>query len=210
MGAKIYTKKPVAIEALQWTGDNKSEIFEFCDKCYMNDSELRIQTLEGAMSASVNDFIIKGVKGEFYACKPDIFKMTYDSDAVISTKSLHNTTANGAKKNVRDIQFWGDGDTFRLISKASSEAEGWMKSTKAMPAGKSVVVQVTTQQRNPDGSYSVAEALTTVDNAIIVEFLNTDGKVEYRTIIERDIKHAGLVTLVEQNVNLEFAEDGSK
>lgn len=45
-------------------------------------------------------------------------------------KSLHNTDANGAKKNVKDIIFWGNGDTFQLISKASSEAEGWMKSTK--------------------------------------------------------------------------------
>ncbi len=45
-------------------------------------------------------------------------------------KSLHNTCANGATKNVKDIVFWGDGDTFKLISKASSESEGWMKSTK--------------------------------------------------------------------------------
>jgi hypothetical protein len=92
----------------------------------------------------------------------------------MEAKSLHNTTANGAKKNVKDIVFWGDGDTFKLISKASSEAEGWMKSTKAMQAGSSVVVQVTTQQRNPDGSYSVAEALTTVSNAEVVEVKTGD------------------------------------
>lgn len=90
-------------------------------------------------------------------------------------KSLHNTCANGATKNVSDIQFWGDGDTFQLISKASSESEGWMKSTKAMQAGNSVVVQVTTQQRNPDGSYSIAEALTTVPNAKIVTETYNDG-----------------------------------
>ena len=83
------------------------------------------------------------------------------------SKSLHNTDANGASKNVKDIIFWGNGDTFKLISKASSELEGWMKSTKAMQAGTSVVVQVTTQQRNPDGSYAIAEALTTVPNATI-------------------------------------------
>ena len=47
-------------------------------------------------------------------------------------KTLHNTDANGATKNVKDIVFWGNGDTFKLISKASSELEGWMKSTKAM------------------------------------------------------------------------------
>jgi hypothetical protein len=89
-------------------------------------------------------------------------------------KSLHNTTANGAKKNVKDIIFWGNGDTFKLISKASSEAEGWMKSTKAMQAGRDVVVQVTTQQRNPDGSYVIAEALTTVSNAEIIEVKTED------------------------------------
>ena len=129
----------------------------------------------------------------------------------MEAKSLHNTTANGAKKNVRDIQFWGDGDTFRLISKASSEAEGWMKSTKAMPAGNSVVVQVTTQQRNPDGSYSVAEALTTVPNAIIAEFLDDDDTVKYRAIIERNIsQHASMVTYIERNTDVLLAEDGSK
>jgi hypothetical protein len=99
----------------------------------------------------------------------------------MEAKSLHNTTANGAKKNVKDIVFWGDGDTFKLISKASSEAEGWMKSTKAMQAGRDVVVQVTTQQRNPDGSYSIAEALTTVSNAEIVEFVE-NGEVTKRHI----------------------------
>lgn len=99
----------------------------------------------------------------------------------MEAKSMHNTDANGAKKNVKDIVFWGDGDTFKLISKASSEAEGWMKSTKAMQAGHDVVVQVTTQQRNPDGSYSIAEALTTVSNAKIIE-VETEGVVTSRRI----------------------------
>ena len=97
-------------------------------------------------------------------------------------KTLHNTTASGARQNVRDIVIWGDGDMFRLICKASSEAEGWMKSTKAMQVGTSVVVQVTTQQRNPDGSWAVAEALTTVENAKVVERLDPDGKVIARSI----------------------------
>jgi hypothetical protein len=96
-------------------------------------------------------------------------------------KSLQNTDADGARKNVKDIVFWGDGDTFKLISKASSKAEGWMKSTKAMQAGRDVVVQVTTQQRNPNGSYSIAEALTTVPNAEIVEFVE-NGEVTKRHI----------------------------
>ena len=73
-----YRKKPVEIDAIQWTGDNKLEIFDFCNMSYITDQELRIQTLEGSMIASVGDYIIKGVKGEFYPCKPDIFEMTYE------------------------------------------------------------------------------------------------------------------------------------
>lgn len=101
-------------------------------------------------------------------------------------KSLHNTCANGATKNVKDIVFWGNGDTFKLISKASSELEGWMKSTKAMQAGTSVVVQVTTQQRNPDGSYAIAEALTTVTNATIFTSFDESGTAISRQVISND------------------------
>lgn len=81
---KKYTKRPITIEAIQWTGDNRKQIFDFCEKSYFNflpetDSfQLNIQTLEGPMQASVGDFVIKGIHGEFYACKPDIFAKTYD------------------------------------------------------------------------------------------------------------------------------------
>lgn len=79
-----YVKKPVVIEAVQWTGDNRREIFDFCTLSYFNTDfetgnlNLMIQTLEGTMEASVGDYIIKGIKGEFYPCKPDIFALTYD------------------------------------------------------------------------------------------------------------------------------------
>ena len=69
-------------------------------------------------------------------------------------KTLHNTEISGAKKNVPDIIVYGDGDLFKLISKASSKKEGWMKSTKAMQVGSGVIIQVTTQQGD-----NVAEAL---------------------------------------------------
>lgn len=101
------------------------------------------------------------------------------------SKTLGNTCANSTTKNVKDIVFWGNGDTFKLISKASSEAEGWMKSTKAMQAGTSVVIQVTTQQRNPDGSYSLAEALTTVPNATITTLYNVDDVAIARQVISK-------------------------
>lgn len=98
-------------------------------------------------------------------------------------KTLHNSTASGARQNVKDIQFWGDGDTFKLISKASSQAEGWMKSTKAMDVGVGCVVQVTTQQRNQDGSYAVAEAITFVPGVKIIEKANDGGKIVSRHLV---------------------------
>lgn len=74
-------------------------------------------------------------------------------------KTMGNTDDNPTKSNVSDLVVFGTGDVFKLISKASSELEGWMKSTKAMDVGFGCFVQVTTQQRNPDGTYVVAEAL---------------------------------------------------
>lgn len=67
------------------------------------------------------------------------------------TKTLGNTDANGTKKNVKDVKFWGNGDAWQLICKASSEDEGWMKSTKAYEIpGVGVVMQTTTQQENSE------------------------------------------------------------
>ena len=94
------------------------------------------------------------------------------------SKTLVNTDANGAKKNVKDIIFWGNGDTFKLISKASSVNEGWMKSTKAMQiVGVGCVIQVTTQQGD-----NVAESLTFVPGVKIKDIF-VDGVVVAREII---------------------------
>ena len=91
-------------------------------------------------------------------------------------KTLHNSTVSGAHENVKDLKVVGNGDSFKLLCEASSEEEGWMKSTKAMEIkGIGCIVQVTTQQRNIDGNYVVAEALTFVPNVVIVEDEN-DGR----------------------------------
>ena len=85
-------------------------------------------------------------------------------------KTLYNKDGGDVSKNVPDVNFFGDADTFRLICKASSEEEGWMKSTKVMEIkGVGCVVQVTTQQQNENGSYSLAEAITFVPMVKIVE-----------------------------------------
>jgi hypothetical protein len=82
-----YRKKPVVIEAVQWTGSNEPEIAAFCPDAYW-DGELPInakngvlivKTLEGQHVASFGDYIIRGVAGEYYPCKPKIFGETYES-----------------------------------------------------------------------------------------------------------------------------------
>ena len=76
-----FRKKPVEIEAVQWKGNNWTEVYFFCkDPKIMgwSDNTLSIETLEGKMTASLGDWIIRGIKGEFYPCKPDIFEETYE------------------------------------------------------------------------------------------------------------------------------------
>lgn len=85
---KTYMKRPVKVQAVQWTGENVEEIWDFMadskrpyygcgNRCGDGKNELCIETLEGVMRASPGDYIICGVKGEFYPCKPDIFEQTY-------------------------------------------------------------------------------------------------------------------------------------
>lgn len=92
MELRKFKKKPVEIEALQWSGD----VIDFDYVYYWMDEDpnlkmeynneygnaqdvlLMIHTLEGTMVAQPKDWIIKGVKGEFYPCKPDIFEATYE------------------------------------------------------------------------------------------------------------------------------------
>lgn len=83
-----FRKKPVVIEAIQWIGNNQNEINIFVPeekRFYTEGPVLHINTLEGAHTANVNDWIIRGVKGEFYPCKPDIFLLTYEPANVTST-----------------------------------------------------------------------------------------------------------------------------
>ena len=78
---KEYMKKQVVVQAIIWTGTNINEISEFItgQEFYETTTdELIIKTLEGDMRADIGDYVIKGVKGEFYPCKPDIFEMSYE------------------------------------------------------------------------------------------------------------------------------------
>lgn len=91
-----YRKKPVVIEAFQLpiapadgstNDEHERAVWAFLDWCRRvgfdnfisgRDGEIAIETLEGTMTASPGDWIIRGVKGEFYPCKPDIFAATYE------------------------------------------------------------------------------------------------------------------------------------
>jgi hypothetical protein len=79
-----YRKKPVVIEAMQFTGSTESrdEILYWGDSwdtpMSATEAGIAIETLEGTVTASPGDFVIQGVKGEFYPCKPDIFAATYE------------------------------------------------------------------------------------------------------------------------------------
>jgi hypothetical protein len=77
-----YRKKPVVIEAHKWEGDNWPDFLQFIvargGEASTEGDSLYIHTLEGVMEASAGDWIIQGVQGEFYPCKPDIFDATYE------------------------------------------------------------------------------------------------------------------------------------
>ena len=75
-----YRKKPVVIEAVQYDGFHTGELNDFCGSSIFEPvgGSPFIRTLEGDMTISKGDWVIKGVKGEFYPCKPDIFEQTYE------------------------------------------------------------------------------------------------------------------------------------
>lgn len=101
-----YRKKPVIIEAIQW--DASAETWNELQKLGMTDVEpgemgkecFYINTLEGKMKCEKGDWVIKGVKGEFYPCKPDIFEQTYDKcDSFGVVESLHSVILTTFIKN---------------------------------------------------------------------------------------------------------------
>ncbi len=74
-----FRKKPVVIEAIQWTGVNINELSGFMKEYpRIIDRKIRIKTLEGSIYAKETDWIIKGVEGEFYPCDNNIFEKTYE------------------------------------------------------------------------------------------------------------------------------------
>ena len=108
-GAMWFTKKPVTIQAIQWTGENLREVITFTDgppdtrshhagmawdayRDLVARDGLKIYTLEGKMLASPGDWIIRGVKGEMYPCKDEIFRLTYEPVGEVVSASCDHAT----------------------------------------------------------------------------------------------------------------------
>ena len=100
-----FRKKPVVIEAIQFLGtpESANKLFDefeipgaqFVPNLNLLSGVINIPTLEGIMTAICGDFIIKGIKGEFYPCKPDIFEQTYDAVSDSSDKDFNNLLSLG-------------------------------------------------------------------------------------------------------------------
>lgn len=143
---KQFRKKPVVIEAVVWDGSNFEEVLEFIygvnykDKMDVSFKEfetlrkniiengLNIDTLEGIMTASIGDYIIKGVNGEFYPCKSDIFEKTYevvsDNDRTITIEVVKGIEGNSLyinNKRISGNKPWGGGRVLHVFKTTEKE-----------------------------------------------------------------------------------------
>lgn len=157
------------------------------------------ESREGTMDGKAGDFIAEDGHGGFYPISAEFHAANYIADkpnpdeltdAPVGTatifnsreKSLHNSDTNTTTSNVPDVVFFGNGDMFKLLCKASSQDQEWMKSTKAMEIpGVGCVVQVTTQQYG-----NVAEALVFVSGVCISTEIDEAGNVIGRQLMAAD------------------------
>lgn len=118
--AMAYRKKPVVVEAVQWTGENHAEMCEFIEPEAFEIIPrigLVIHTLEGDHHASPGDYIIKGVNGEFYPCKPDIFAKTYESSTLTPpNEPLTQADLDGMDYDKVWIDYGDDGEWALVVS----------------------------------------------------------------------------------------------
>ena len=180
---KNYVKKPVVVQAVEYNGANKEEIEAFIgkklDTIYTElkePLELKIPTLEGDMKASKGDYIIKGIKGEFYPCKPDIFKSTYnvieDNNGILSEGEKRvRTTFNVLSSKSVDIAKQLMAEAINLLSRDQNDVASYYYDFN------------TTQFRDLSGDYQreVATAKTKIEEAAMwaVKALTNDIHVVF-------------------------------
>ena len=162
-----FVKKPVVIEAIQYDGANITEIETFVGgklpTVMTSDlgAQLVISTLEGDMKASKGDYIIKGIKGEFYPCKPDIFKSTYD---VVED---NNVILSEGEKRVRTNFNVSSSKTVDKAKKLMAEAINLLSRDQNSVASYYYDNLNTIQYRDLSGDYQreVATAKTKIEEA---------------------------------------------
>ena len=131
-----FVKKPVVVEAIQYNGINITEVESFLVSklptvwSSVEDTQLIIPTLEGDMKVSKGDYIIKGIKGEFYPCKPDVFKSTYnvveDNNGILSEGEKRvRTTFNVLSLETVDIAKQLMAEAINLLSRDQNEVASY-------------------------------------------------------------------------------------
>lgn len=124
---KVYCKKPLLIEAVQWDGQNIDELKQFGgDKLefYTNEAwpwvvgdadkiRLRIRTLESLFVCEIGDYIIRDIKGKFYSCKPDIFELSYTGPFQVSPEQTEQTESFQDDNFLRELS--------RVLNRAHAE-----------------------------------------------------------------------------------------
>jgi hypothetical protein len=125
-----FTKKPITIEAMQLTEESKNNCLEFvtCKSWLIegkscNVNMLAIETLEGVMHADDGDWIIKGVNGEFYPCKPDIFEKTYAPAKADSGLLTFGDAIEAAKAGCKIARKGWNGKGMWVIYNAGSQGQ---------------------------------------------------------------------------------------
>lgn len=106
--SKKFKKNPIIIEAIQWLGNNFEELEEFSSERNIvsnQDGTLTIETLEGNHIAKKKDWIIRGIKGEIYPCKPDIFEKTYQEIKEISKEEVNTLFINSREHKCDRLSF---------------------------------------------------------------------------------------------------------
>ena len=131
-----FVKKPVVVEAIQYNGINITEVESFLVSklptvwSSVEDTQLIIPTLEGDMKVSKGDYIIKGIKGEFYPCKPDVFKSTYnvveDNNGILSEGEKRvRTTFNVLSLETVDIAKQLMAEAINLLSRDQNDVASY-------------------------------------------------------------------------------------
>ena len=160
--ARAYRKKPVVVEAVQWTGENHAEMCEFIDPEVFEIIPrvgLVIHTLEGDHHASPGDYIIKGVNGEFYPCKPDIFAKTYESSTLTPPNELLTLEQlremDGEPVWVTPLGFWA-----LVIAKPGERVQLMSNDGEKVWADKEIELVGPVYRRPPEGEETHGEHST--------------------------------------------------